>query len=316
MLPRQKFFFLFFLQFIFFISVLSAQVKTGEGFVQVENGPKLFYKKFGSGGDTIIMVHGGPGQNMYGIGPDLEPLARNNTLIMYDQRGCGLSEMGKDQVTYIKHMTDLEAIRVYFQIDSLILVGQSWGAMLAIYYTTIYWDHVKRLLLISPGPPTRKFFDDRFTAFLKKDSTGQARVANLRIQLKTDNALSACREIFMINDRFYFANKKAIKRKKGDYCAVPPEVLIKQATSGSATLESLGNYDLRAICKIIKQPVLLMEGKWSPVPTAEMNYWRSILPNARSYIFSHSGHGYPFVEEPKKFFKIANDFFKGKWPED
>ena len=295
---------------------LPSQVPASEGFVIAGDGTELYYKLFGRKGDTLMMVHGGPGQNMNGIGPDLEFLSRNNVLIMYDQRGCGNSGAGKDTVTVSHHINDLETIRKHFQINQMVLVGQSWGAMLSIMYTSSHPENVKRLLLISPGPPTRRFFDERFASFLKKDSAGQSRVANLRLQLRSENAVAACREIFSINDRFYFADSHAIKRKKGDYCSFNKEALQKQAASGGSTLRSLGNYDLAPLCKNITQPVLLLEGALSPVPPGELEYWRKALPDCRVYFFSRSGHGYSFVEEPRKFLKVATRFFKGKWPRE
>ena len=297
--------------FSFFSIQLNSQPVTGEGFIAMPDGTQLFYKKFGTKGDTLIMLHGGPGQNMYGIGPDLEILARNNILIMYDQRGCGNSEAGKDTVTFTHHVNDLEAIRKYFKVAQMVLVGQSWGAMLSVLYTSAYPGHVKALFLISPGPPTRKLFDERFRSFLKRDSIGQARVAQLRSQLTGENALSACNEIFAINDRFYFADTAAIKRKRGDYCSVTKEAVRKQAISGLSTLRSLGNYDLGPLGAQINQPVLLTEGAKSPVPPAEMEYWSRSFPNCSVYIFPKSGHGYPFVEEPDRFLNVALKFLSG-----
>ena len=280
----------------------------------MSDGTRLFYKKFGTKGDTLIMLHGGPGQNMYGIGPDMEVLASKNILIMYDQRGCGNSEAGKDTITVMHHVKDLESIRKFFKVGRMVLVGQSWGAMLSILYTSAYPAHVKRLLMISPGPPTRRLFDERFRTFLMRDSIGQARVAYLRSQLSGENPLSACREIFEINERFYFGDSLRIKNKKGNYCAVSDETIRKQVASGLSTLRSLGNYDLGPLCAAINQPVLLIEGAKSPVPQSEMEYWKKILPNSRVYIFSNSGHGYPFVEEPEKFVEVTNKFLSGKWP--
>ena len=42
--------------------------------------------------ETLVAVHGGPGNSLNSILPDLEPLAKNRTVIYYDQRGRGRSE--------------------------------------------------------------------------------------------------------------------------------------------------------------------------------------------------------------------------------
>ena len=47
----------------------------------------------------LLFLHGGPGQNSNGVAPDLAPLHKKHVLIVYDQRGSGLSEIG-DVKTY------------------------------------------------------------------------------------------------------------------------------------------------------------------------------------------------------------------------
>ncbi|HET8647899.1 MAG TPA: hypothetical protein VFO85_20555, partial [Vicinamibacteria bacterium] len=67
-----------------------------EGFVSGAGGVRLFYRQVGSGGDLVVYLHGGPGSNFRGNGTDMEPLARHRTLVMYDQRGSGRSDVVAD----------------------------------------------------------------------------------------------------------------------------------------------------------------------------------------------------------------------------
>lgn len=293
---------------------LDAQQEYREGFVRMHDSTKIYYRIFGDKGDRLIFLHGGPGQNMYGVGPDLVPLSESFVLIMYDQRGCSNSEIGDTAIlTAGRHVEDLEEIRKHFSIKKMIIIGHSWGAMLAAMYTAKYADKVKRLLLLSPGPPTWKQFDERFAAFLKIDSGGQAKVAKLRLQLLTsENPVAVCTEIHSTNEKLYFADHSLIKKKKGDYCMVTPEAIHRQAITASLTLRSLGQYDLRPLLKRINQPALIIEGAKTPVPLSEFYTWKDSLPNSRLIFFDKTGHGYPFVEEPKKFFRTAKKYLKGK----
>jgi len=280
----------------------------------MQDSTRIYFRIFGEKGDTLIFLHGGPGQNMYGVGPDLVPLSKSYVLIMYDQRGCGNSEIGDTSILNAgRHVEDLEELRKHFSIKKMTIIGQSWGAMLAAMYTGKYANNVKRLLLLSPGPPTRKQFDERFAVFLKIDSAGQAKVAKLRSHLLTsENPLDICAEIHSTNEKLYFADHSLIKKKKGDYCMVSPKALRNQAITASLTLRSLGPYDLRPLLKQINQPVLILEGAKTPVPLGEFYTWKEELPNSRLLFFKKTGHGYPFVEEPAKFFRTAGKFLKGK----
>ena len=60
-----------------------------QGYLAGAGGAQIFYQVVGSGYDTIVVVHGGPGAGINDIRPDLEPLADSHVLIFYDQREIG-----------------------------------------------------------------------------------------------------------------------------------------------------------------------------------------------------------------------------------
>jgi proline iminopeptidase len=282
----------------------------------MRDSTKISYSLSGEGKDTLIFLHGGPGQNSAGIGPDLLPLARSHVLILYDQRGCGFSDLGDtNKLTASTHVEDLENLRQFFHINKLTLVGHSWGCLLAALYTSKYPTHVKQLLLLSPAPPTRQLFQQRFATFAKKDSVGQARLSQLRQEFDTSNyPASICRRILDINEKLYYANPKNIRRKKGDYCNIPEEAFRKQAITARRTLQALGDYNIITVLKKINQRSLIIEGAESPVPVEEFYEWAKALPNAKLLLIENVGHAYPMVEQPKIFFVGVESFLEGKWP--
>src|ERR671919_1921913 len=90
----------------------AAQQPPNEGFITTSDGVRLFYKIVGSGAETLVAVHGGPGNSLTSILPDLEPLAKNRRVIYYDQRGNGRSDLMDDddeKLSMTKHIQDLEA---------------------------------------------------------------------------------------------------------------------------------------------------------------------------------------------------------------
>ena len=90
----------------------------------------------GAGADTVIAIHGGPGVDLESIAGDFAPLAAQHTVIFYDQRGGGKSQIVADpaQLTLDRHLADLEAVRAHFGIRKMTLVGHSWGGLLAVLY--------------------------------------------------------------------------------------------------------------------------------------------------------------------------------------
>ena len=128
-----------------------------EGYITAPDGVRLFYKVVGSGPETLVAVHGGPGNSLNSILPDLEPLAKNRTVIYYDQRGGGRSDLIKDdkKLSIQKHVEDLETVRQFFKLDKMTLLGNSWGGLLIAYYAVAHPDRVERLILHDSAPPTK-----------------------------------------------------------------------------------------------------------------------------------------------------------------
>ena len=67
-----------------------------EGYVDLEHG-RVWYRRSG-GGDRlpILLLHGGPGAAAYYLEPLEERLAEHRPVVVYDQLGCGRSDMPDD----------------------------------------------------------------------------------------------------------------------------------------------------------------------------------------------------------------------------
>ena len=67
---------------------------------------------------------------------------------------------------------DLEALRQHLKQDRLVLLGHSWGGMLAMAYAVAHPERVDRLILIGSGGPTLEFaqwFSDNIDARLRPE---------------------------------------------------------------------------------------------------------------------------------------------------
>jgi proline iminopeptidase len=100
------------------------------GYISVDDSLRLYYRVYGDGGDPLVLLHGGPGANFMGVGPDLLPLSEQHTLIMYDQRGGGRSDPDPNAAsqTANTHVRDLETVRQFFDLERMTLIGHSGDA--------------------------------------------------------------------------------------------------------------------------------------------------------------------------------------------
>lgn len=133
-----------------------------EGYFAIDDY-ELFYRRFGSGDDVLLGLHGGPGMpHEY-----LLPLARHGgdglSVYLYDQFGVGRSDRPSpgdfDRYTVEHYREEVEAVRREIDPDRLYLYGQSWGGMLAQEYVLEYGDRVDGLVLANTLADTRSAYE-------------------------------------------------------------------------------------------------------------------------------------------------------------
>lgn len=117
------------------------------------DGADLYVRELGTG-RPIIILHGGPDFDHRYLLPEMDRLADSYRLIYYDQRGRGRSAAhGRaSDVSLASDLADLDAIRKHFHLDKVILLGHSWGTVLALEYALRHPGHVSELVLMNPAP--------------------------------------------------------------------------------------------------------------------------------------------------------------------
>jgi proline iminopeptidase len=135
-------------------------------FFQVSEDIRLFTFSEGAG-EPLLVIHGGPGF------PPAAPwrvgaaLADRFRLVYYHQRGCGKSSRPitklqgdgwKDMKTLHARLglpaqiADVERIRRLLGLDRVVLVGHSFGALIASLYAAEFPERVSALILVAPAP--------------------------------------------------------------------------------------------------------------------------------------------------------------------
>lgn len=105
-----------------------------EGYVDVA-GYQFFYRSFGeSMKGAILCLHGGPGATHDYFLPLADLAQFGYRVILYDQLGCGKSQLPKNPALFTaeRAVEDVEAVRRALNLGKINLVGSSWGGLLAI----------------------------------------------------------------------------------------------------------------------------------------------------------------------------------------
>ncbi|HEX2191143.1 MAG TPA: alpha/beta fold hydrolase [Longimicrobiaceae bacterium] len=284
-----------------------------EGYLTGADGVQLYYKTVGTGPDTVVVLHGGPGMSMGYLDRDLTPLAHGRTVIFYDQRGGGRSQLVSDpaQLSLDRHLADLEAVRAQFGLTRMKLVGHSWGALLAGFYAREHADRLEKLVLLNPAPPSAALWGEfEATVTARMDPATAARIneiAGLWFAGQVNQAL--CQEFLELRFATYFADPANMSNLRGGWCDVTDAVAAGLLPTHLTILGSLGAWDLGGELGHVAAPTLVVHGAADAVPFASSQGFAAAIPGARLRVMENVGH-FPWMEAPVPFFTELNNFLR------
>jgi len=167
----------------------------------------LHVKVVGGGtGPVILAVNGGPGFSHHYMAAFTAFASANVRVVLYDQRGTGTSTAPADSSKYAfaDQSADIEAIRGALGVESLHVVGHSWGGGIALHYASTLPARVASLALVDNVPPTR-------TSFLAGRARFDQRIAALQGEGKIPNPVPGpsgddCKPVLQATNPAYFAD--------------------------------------------------------------------------------------------------------------
>jgi proline iminopeptidase len=290
-----------------------------EGYLTTSDSIRLFYRVVGSGPDTIIALHGGPGIDHESIRGDFAPLASKHTVIFYDQRGSGRSTLPKDttQLGAQQQVDDLDAVRKHFKLDRVTLVAHSYGPLLAATYALAHPTIVRRMVFFGPVPPRRGNFWQRFGEIMstRLDAEAQARQAeaNRRLMDPKGDTRQACRDFWAIGLRARLAEPdRTLRLIQSDLCASEPAgIRYGLSITNPVVMASYGDWDLRDRLKALPVPTLIVHGEEESIPMDLVEEWATSLPKARLLKIPRAAH-LTYAERPEIVWPAVEKFLSEK----
>lgn len=289
---------------------------TSEGHLTGADGLQLFYRVYGSGPDTAVVLAGGPGLPISYMDRDLAPLAHGRTVIYFDARNAGFSDVVTDPALLAMdhHVADVEAVRQHFGIGRLKLVGHSWGAMVAAFYAAAHPQNVDRMVLVTPGPLQAQY-DAQFEAERQSRTSPQllqqqGELIGLLLSGQAPDPVATCEQLFSFYFPAYFADPANIANLRGSWCGMTPLAANLLPFTMFAGRASLGpDWNLAPMLSNIQVPALVIHGAGDPIPYASTAGYASALPNGELRVIQGAGH-FPWLEQPTAFFTAVNTFLR------
>jgi proline iminopeptidase len=266
---------------------------------------KLYCEQEGQG-TPLVLLHGGPGATHHEFHPWFSQAKDFARIIYYDQRGCGLSDYqpGKGY-TLNQAVDDLDHLRQALGADQWVVLGHSYGGLLAQCYVIKYPEHVKGLILLCASTglhgeslPSRQY---DFISPQERQKMGEIRkTRDLSIvQLIYNNFLNGDWK----RQSYYKPTREEIARMARYEWVHDFDRNFNGVMSGSSNA-----VDLEGAFAQCPVPTRILEGKWDMSwNTDKPPEFHKNHPNAKLVMFQASAHS-PFADEPDKFFGVLKDF--------
>lgn len=180
-----------------------------------------------------------------------------------------------------------------------IWLGWSLGGMLALTIARLAPERVEKLILVGTSP-----------RFVQAPDWPHAVPLSTLAQFAEDLAADYSHTLvrFLSLQAGKAGLDRAVLRQLRKFAREYPSPATQALQTGLAVLQQS---DLRPELGEIRQPVLMVHGRWDKlVPLAAADYLATQLANARLVAVDQAGHA-PFLSHPDRFQQAATAFIKG-----
>jgi proline iminopeptidase len=256
---------------------------------------------------------------MQSILPELQRLGDSHTIIFYDQRGGGRSELPADTTLLgaREHVQDLDAVRRFFGLERMALVAFSFGSVLVARYAEEYPDRVARLAFFGAVGPHRVAAAQQAQApLLNADSVTQARfrtVLRTLLEGSAPDPVAACQQYETLGREMAMARGESA-RWRGTTCAMPPDaVRYYYRYTARLSPQDFGVWDFRRSLRNFEFPLLVITGARDSVSLDLNRDWACAVRHGRLLIIPGAGKT-ASADRPDLFFPAVERFLAGHWP--
>ena len=284
------------------------------------NGFSTWYQVTGSSqsdGIPVILLHGGPGYPSFSMEP-MEVLAKSNrAVVRYDQIGCGKSSLkgiphDSSMFAVELFVRELETLIAELDLGEYVLLGHSWGGMLAIEFALTQPAGLRGLILYSTLASIVEFrvATEKLVTTLPEEI--QATIRRSRITNDTESPEFKAAE-HEYNRRFVCRLDPLPDCVQLSEAALASDNEVYKVMAGGSEFDSGGamtplkHWDVRPRLKEISAPTLCISGEFDEATPEVMGTVANGISGAEWFLVpgaSHSSH----LEAPDLFYPVVEDF--------
>jgi proline-specific peptidase len=279
------------------------------GMIDVPGG-RVWYESVGDG-PAVLLLHGGPGSPSDYLVPLLDLASDGYRVVRYDQLGSRRSDKPDDLTLWQvpRFVAEVEAVRIALGLGKMRLIGQSWGAFLALEYALHHQRQLQSLVLYSGCASTAQCVEGMNSLRAKLPAETQVMLARHEAAGTTEHP-----EYLAAIDLLY-------RRHLCRLDPYPPLLQESMAHNGRPVYNTMwgpneftctGNlqsWERRDRLGEIEVPTLILCGREDEVVPACSETMHKGIAGSELVIFEQSSHLSHF-EEPERFFEVLRDFLR------
>lgn len=281
-----------------FLFINISQAQPSDQIIE-HNDAKIHYSIIGTG-EPILLLSGGPGFSSEYILPVADSLSNSFQCILLDQRGTGKSSVpiyDTNSIKIFSTLEDIEYLRKHLGHDEWIVLGHSYGGLLASKYASDYPSSVSSLLLVETvGFNTNLwdyFGDNLWSRLLPSDrELTEYWMDSIRLANDFNRAMFEYQKAIM--PAYFYDRKNSLlytqKMKPEDWNIDVWKFIWRD----------MMKLDLSEISRRYDKPVLVLHGRQDPVGESIPLLVSQIYPNSKLVFIEQSGH-LPWLEQPDAF---------------
>jgi proline iminopeptidase len=282
------------------VASLAATLVTGQTENRIPIGKASLYCREIGRGQPVIVLHGGPDFDTAYLLPELDRLADAFRLIYYDQRGRGKSADGvqPEDVTLASDIGDIDGVREHFHLQSVALLGHSWGAVLALEYALQHPERVSHMILMNPAPASTSdltAFRKAYLAKLGPDMDRQRAIVASAAYKTGDPEAVTSRYRIHFKPAFVHVEdyEKLMTRMHRAFISQGAAGILKARAVEDRLMRDtwqVDSYDLLPKLRTLSIPTLVITGDHDFIPVEISEHIAGAIPNARLVTLKDCGH--------------------------
>ncbi|MEH2111121.1 alpha/beta fold hydrolase [Nostoc sp.] len=264
---------------------MLAKIRDTEIFFDVEGSALVVDGASICSKPVAFLIHGGPGADHTSFKPTFSALSRKLQLVYFDHRGQGRSARGpKETYTLDNNVEDMEALRQHLGLDKIVVIGGSYGGMVALTYAVRYPQNVSHLIVIATA--AHSGFLKRAKEILASKGTEEQKASAQRLWDGNFENEEQLRQYFQVLGAMYSLRYEPTTSGIAWSRNILSVDAINVAFGGF-----LRNYNILDQLHKITAPTLVIAGRYDWICAPEFSEEiAQAIPNADLRIFENSSH--------------------------